>query len=80
MIGMPRATAAPEGHHHALGRRCGEDFAAMHGQQALLAVTTFCPRQWFQHQRLGDAVAADQPDDDVDARVGDDREGVVGEP
>jgi hypothetical protein len=61
-----------EGHHHALGVR-GEDLGAMHGQQRLVGGDhVLAGGNGFHHQRAGDAVAADQLDDDVDVGVGDD--------
>ena len=67
-----------EGHHHAffLGRR--EDFIAVRGQQRLVGrdhVLTVGDR--LQHQVLGDAVAADELDDDVDLGIVDDQAGVI---
>jgi hypothetical protein len=62
-----------EGHHHALVARRGEDLAAVHGQQRLVGGDhVLAGGNGLQHQRLGDAVAADQLDDDVDVGVGDD--------
>jgi hypothetical protein len=67
-----------EGHDHALGARGLEDLGAVHGQQRLVGGDhVLAGRNGFQHQRLGDAVAADQLDDDVDVGVGDDGACVV---
>jgi hypothetical protein len=68
-----------EGHHDALALRGGEDLVAMHRQQRLVGghhVLAVGDR--LQHQFLGDAVAADQFDDDVDLGSRHHREGVVG--
>ena len=60
-----------EGDHHALLLRGGEDLVAVHGEQRLVGGDhVLAVGDGLQHQFLGDAVAADQLDDDVDLRVG----------
>jgi len=65
-------------HHHALGAGGGKNFGAVHGQQRLVGRHhVFASRNGLQHQGLGNAVAADQLDDDVDLGVGNDLAGVA---
>src|SRR5450830_1614010 len=67
-----------EGHHHALGRSGREDLGAMHGQQGLVGGDdVLAGGNGFEHQGLGDAVAPDQFDHDVDLGVGNHGAGVV---
>jgi hypothetical protein len=50
--------------------RGGEDLVAMHGQQRLVGRDhVLAVGDGLQHQFLGDAVAADQLDDDVDLGI-----------
>ena len=70
-----------EGHHDALLLGGGEDLVAVHGQQGLVGGDhVLAVFDGGQHQFLGHGVAADELDDDVDVRVLDHREGVVGDP
>ncbi|EWS65311.1 hypothetical protein Y695_01444 [Hydrogenophaga sp. T4] len=58
--------------HHTLGRSSGKDLGAVHSEQSLVGCHhVLAGRNGFQHQRLGDAVATDQLDHDVDIGVGD---------
>ena len=67
-----------EGHDHALGARGGEDLGTVHRQQSLVRRDhMLAGSDGLQHQGLGDAVAADEFDDDRDVGVGDDGAGVV---
>jgi hypothetical protein len=69
---MPPATAASNATITPLGRRGGKDLGAVHGQQRLVGGDhVLAGGNRFEHQRLGNAVAADQLDDDVDLGVGD---------
>jgi hypothetical protein len=62
-----------EADHHALGTRRGKDLGAVHRQQRLVGRDhMLAGGNGFHHQGLGDAVAADQLDDDVDVGVGND--------
>jgi hypothetical protein len=64
MIGMPPATAASK--------------ATTHREQRLVCRhDVLARRDRLHHQRAGDAVAADQLDDDVDVRVRDDLARIV---
>ena len=70
-----------ERHHHALAAGGGEDLVAVRGQQRLVGrhhVLAVLDRG--QDQVLGDGVAADQLDHDVDVGIAHHREGVVGQP
>ncbi|MDT4827358.1 hypothetical protein FQZ97_607030 [compost metagenome] len=50
-----------------------EDLGAVHGEQRLVGRDhVLAGRDGLEHQLLGDAVAADELDDDVDVGVGDD--------
>jgi hypothetical protein len=60
-----------ERHHHPLGGCGSEDLGAMHRQQRLVGRDhVLAGRDGLQHQCLGDAVAADEFDHDVDVGVG----------
>ena len=62
-----------EGHHHAFFLRRGEYFIAVGGEQRLVGGdNVLAVGDGFQHHVLGEGVAADQLDNDVDVRVGDD--------
>ena len=64
-------------HHHALGGRCGKDLGAVHGQQRLVGGDHMLARgNGFQHQLLGQRVATNQLDHDVDVGVADDLAGI----
>ncbi len=70
-----------ERHHDALAAGGGEDLVAMRGQQRLVGrhhVLTVLDRS--ERQILGDGVAADQLDHDIDVGIAHHREGVVGHP
>ncbi len=70
-----------EGDHDALLLGSREDFRAMHGEQRLVGGNhVLAIGDGLHHHILGHAVAADQFDDDVDFRIIDQREGVVGHP
>ncbi|OQC12598.1 MAG: hypothetical protein BWX79_01137 [Alphaproteobacteria bacterium ADurb.Bin100] len=67
-----------EGHHHALGGSGRKNLGAMHRQQSFVGGDHMLARRdGLQHQRLGDAVAADELDHDVDFGIGNDRPCVV---
>ena len=71
MIGMPPATAASKATITPFSLRGGEDLVAVHGQQRLVGGDhVLAVGDGLQHQLLGDAVAADQFDDDVDVGIG----------
>ena len=60
-------------HHHAPGLGSCKNFGAVHGQQGLVGrdhMLACC--NGFHHQSLGDAITANQLDDNVDFRVGND--------
>ena len=66
-----------EGDHHALVARRGEDLGAVDREQRLVGGDDVLARgDRLEHQRPGDAGAADQLDDDVDLRAGDHRAGI----
>jgi hypothetical protein len=70
-----------ESDHYALLLGGGKNLVAVLGEQRLVGghhVLAVGDR--LQDQLLGDAIAADQFDDDVDVRVADHRKGVVGDP
>jgi hypothetical protein len=68
-----------EGDHDALLHGGGENLVAMHGQQRLVRRDhMLAVGDGLEHQFLGNAVAADQFDDDVDLGIGDHGEGIVG--
>jgi hypothetical protein len=59
--------------------RGGENLVAMHGEQRLVRRDhMLAVGDGLQHQFPGDAVAADQFDDDVDLGIADHGEGIVG--
>ena len=60
-------------HHHAPGMGRRKNFGAVHGQQGLVGGDhVFAGGYRFHHQLFGDAITADEFDDDVDVRVGND--------
>jgi hypothetical protein len=62
-----------------LADACGKDLGAMHGQQRLVGGDhVLAVRQWLRAPVLGNAVAANQLDDDVDVGVGRHGEDIVG--
>ncbi len=64
--------------HHAAARRGREDLVAVHGQQRLVGGDhVFAVFDRIEDQPPGDRGAADQLDDDVDRRIGDDVQGVA---
>src|SRR5690606_24678050 len=69
-----------KGNDYALVTGAGEDLVTVHGDQRLvgghhmLAVV-----DGFEHQLFGNGVAADQLDDDVDLRVANQRQHIVGQ-
>jgi hypothetical protein len=68
-----------EGNHDALLLGGGEDLGAMHGQQRLVGGDhMLAVGDGLHHHFLGHAIAADQFDDDIDFRVIDHGEGVIG--
>jgi len=70
-----------EGDHDTLLLGSGENLGAMHGEQRLVGGDhVLAVGDGLHDHVLGHAVAADQLDDDVDFRVIDQREGVVGNP
>ncbi|MPN21664.1 hypothetical protein SDC9_169044 [bioreactor metagenome] len=69
-----------EGDHDALLLGGGEDIGAMHGEQRLVGGDDMLAGgNRLHHDFLGDAVAADQFDDDVDFRNIDQSERIVGD-
>jgi hypothetical protein len=65
-------------HHHTFGRCGGKNFGAVHCQQGLVGGHHMLAcGDGFKHQGFGNAVAANQFDDDVDVRVGNHRTGVT---
>ena len=60
-------------HHHTFGGSRREDLGAMHREQRLVGGHhMFARRNGFHHQGFGNAVAANQLNDDVDVWVGND--------
>jgi hypothetical protein len=67
-----------EADHHSLGVRGGEDLVAVHREQRLVGGDhMLAGGNRLHHERARDAVAADQLDDDVDCRIGDDLARIV---
>ena len=67
-----------EGHHDALALGGRENFGAMHGQQRLVGGDhMLAGLNGFEHQRLGNAVAANQFDHDINVGAGDDLARVI---
>jgi len=67
-----------ERHHHALFLGGLEDFIAVRGNQRLVGGNhVLAVGNRLQHQILGDAITADQFDDDIDVRIADQQIGIV---
>ena len=63
---------------HALGAGSGEDFVAVQGKQRFVGGDyVFAVGNRFKNQRFGNAVTADQFDDDIDIVIFDDGHAVV---